>query len=246
MTVIREVDGKWRLSVATVDLPLQKGLRFLVDSKALERKTGTTCQLLEWQYRITSKQEGDPDLSADLELIVEERQPGLWESWFARWSDDAQNLAPMITAGLTCMVAAAVGYTLYIQPDLGWAFAGRHVRTIGGWTVFLLFGALLPWKLGLYKGQASFRKNFFNSFLVLTAWVLLALWLMFSALPGNFGGSNADYAAYARALAQKSSTSYWPLLVAALPWLSVGFKLFGMDIAEKTAEGLEKAAVKDK
>ncbi len=68
---------------------------------------------------------------------------------------------------------------------------------------------------------------------------------MFSAPPAHFGGSDADYAAYAMALAEKLSTSYWPLLVAALPWLSIGFKVFGLDVAEKTAEGLEKAAKKD-
>jgi len=243
MTVIRDVAGKWTLIVTTFELPLRKGTRLVVDPEALNRDTPTSCQLLEWQYRIMS---GDPEHTASLELVVEEIHPGLWESWFARWSDDAQNLAPMITAGLTCILAAAVGYTLYVQPDLAWAFAGRHVRAVGGWIVFLLFGALLPWKLGLYKGQSSFRKNFFNSFLILTAWVLLAVWLSFSALPEHFGGSSADYATYARALAKKSSTSYWPLLVAALPWLSIGFKLFGMDIAEKTAEGLEKAATKDK
>lgn len=245
MTVIRDVEGKWSLSVTTFELPLRKGTRLVVDPKGLNRDTPTPCQLLEWQYRIVNKQEGDPDLIADLELIVEELRPGVWESWFARWSEDAQNLAPMITAGLTCFLAAAVGYTLYVQPDLGWAFAGRHVRAVGGWIVFLLFGAFLPWRLGLYRGQPSFRKNFFNSFLVLTAWVLLAVWLSFSALPEKFDVARGDYASYARTLARKVSMSYWPLLVASLPWLSVGFKLLGMDIAEKTADGLAKAA-KDK
>lgn len=246
MTVIRDVEGKWRVQVTTFDLPLERGSRMIVDPKALNRDTPTSCRLLEWKYRITNTPEGNPQLTADLELIVEEMRPSLWESWFARWSDDAQNLAPMITAFLSCAFAAAIAYTVYLQPDLGWAFAGRHVRSVGGWVVFLLFGALLPWKLGLYKGQPSFQKNFFNSFLVLSAWVLLFLWLTFSALPEPFDGSDAQYAAYARTLAQKLSTSYWPFLVAALPWLSVGFKVFGLDIAEKTAEGLEKAAVKGK
>ncbi len=36
------------------------------------------------------------------------------------------------------------------------------------------------------------------------------------------------------------SRSYWPLLVAALPWLSVSFKVLGFGTAQKASEGLEK------
>jgi hypothetical protein len=129
------------------------------------------------------------------------------------------------------------------QPGLGVGIRRQACRAVGGWTVFLLFGALFPWKLGLYKGQASFEKNFANSFFVLIAWVMLALWLTFSALPD---GSHTDYAAYAKTLARKVSTSYWPLLIAVLPWLSLAFKLLGMDFAENTTEGLQKAVVKEK
>ncbi len=246
MAVIRDVDGKWSRNLTSFDLPLEKGLRLVIDPTVLDRDTATPCRLIDWQYRVANRQPGDTDVTANVELIVEELRPGLWQSWFARWSPDAQFLAPMITAGLSIFLAAAVGHTFYLQPDIGWAFAGRHVRTIGGWAVFLLFAALLPWKLGLYSGRPTFRKPFFSSFLTLTALVLVVVWQTFAALPQNFGGADADYAAYARALAGKLGKSYWPFLVAALPWLSVGFKLFGLDIADKTAEGIEKAAGKEK
>jgi hypothetical protein len=241
MPVIRDVAGKLNLKAAAFDLPLQKGLQFVVEPKA--GNTTTSYRLLDWQYRIASQPEG-ADRVAELELTVEEiKPPGFLDSWFARQSDDFQFLFPLIAALIVCAFAGAVGWTLHVDPDSGWAFAGRHVRAVGGWTVFLLFGALFPWKLGLYKGQASFEKNFANSFFVLIAWLMLALWLTFSARPDGFGG---DYAAYAKTLARKVSISYWPLLVALLPWLSLGFKLLGMDFAENTTEGLQKAVVKEK
>jgi hypothetical protein len=87
----------------------------------------------------------------------------------------------------------------------------------GGWAIFLVFALPLPWKLGLYSGRPNFRKPFFSAFLTDTGLILVGVWLMFSAPPAHFGGSDADYAAYAMALAEKLSTSYWPLLVAARP-----------------------------
>jgi hypothetical protein len=244
MTAIRDVAGKLNLNVAAFELPLKKGLQFVVEPKASTGNTTTSYRLLDWQYRIASQPEGTVDCVANLELTVEEiKPPGFLDSWFARQSDDFQFLFPLIAALIVCAFAGAVGWTLHVNPDSGWAFAGRHVRAVGGWTVFLLFAALFPWKLGLYKGQASFEKNFANSFFVLIAWLMLALWLTFSAWPD---GSHADYAAYAKTLARKVSTSYWPLLVAVLPWLSVAFKLLGMDFAENATEGLQKAAVKEK
>lgn len=240
MTVIREVGGKWCLKATTVDRPLQKGSRLVLDPKALKRDAETSCRLLEWQYRIASEQTGD-----HLELIVEEMQPGPWESWFARWSPDTQFFAPAIAAIVSLILICLVWITFRSQPELGWTLAGRYIRTTGGCAIFLVFALLLPLKLGLYSGRPNFRKPFFSVFLTDTGFILVGVWLMFSARPEHFGGSDADYAAYAMALVEKLSTSYWPLLVAALPWLSIGFKVFGLDVAEKTAEGLEKAATKD-
>jgi hypothetical protein len=45
-------------------------------------------------------------------------------------------------------------------------------------------------------------------------------------------------------LVEKFSTSYWPVLLAALPWVAVAFKLFGFERAEKTAAALQEAAKK--
>jgi hypothetical protein len=239
MTVIREVAGNWSCKVPTFNLPLQRGLRFIVQPSVLERKLETACRLLEWQYRI-NQEAGDSGLVLDLELIVEEIRPNRFESWFARLSPNTQFWAPTTTALLSLFFGAAVLYTLYVQPTHGLVFVGRHVRSFGVIAIILLFVFLLPLKLGLYGGAASFRKSFFCAVLIASGWFLCALWLTFSNLPEHFGGSDAEYIAYSRALGQSMSRSYWPILVAALPWLSVSFKVFGFDIAEKASEGLEK------
>ena len=244
MTEIRDVDNKWSL-LTTFDPPLQKGLQLIVAPKALSRDAGTLCRLVDWQYRIANKEGAETELTVDLELIVEEIHPGLWESWFASWSPDTQGLAPMLAAGVTFILGAVALLLWHAQPDLVWTLAGRHIRTITGTAIVALFMFVLPMKLGLYKGQ-SFLRSFFAAFLVLAGWLVLGVWLTFSARPERFGGSDADYATYAKALATRLSTSYWPFLVAALPWLSVGFKVFGFDVADKTAEGIEKAAIKEK
>ncbi len=81
MTEIRDVDNKWSL-LTTFDPPLQKGLQLIVAPKALSRDAGTLCRLVDWQYRIANKEGAETELTVDLELIVEEIHPGLWESWF--------------------------------------------------------------------------------------------------------------------------------------------------------------------
>ena len=243
MTVMRDVGGTWSVSLAKFDLPLKRGTRLMVEPK------GLTCRLLDWQYRIPNLQEGESELRADLELIVEELKPeraSLWETLYGRLPDDWQGMLPMITAVAIGFFLAATVYTVRQEPEAAWAFAGRHVRWLVGWTVFLLFAAFLPVKWGLTRKPNTFRKKFLHAFLILTGYALVVVWLLFAARPDGFTYTNAEQAGYAKMLANKLSTSYWPLLVAALPWLSVGFKLFGMDLADKTAEGLEKATGKDK
>ncbi len=215
-------------------------MRFVVEPSVLQRNLETECRLVEWQYRVNQEAgESSPDL--DLELIVEEiRPPGRFDSWFGRLSPDNQFYVPLLTALFCLVVGGGLLYTLYVQPTHGLVFVGRHIRSFGVIAIVLVFVFLLPWKLGLYGGKASFRKTFFCSLLITSGWFLCALWLTFSNLPKPFGGSDAEYVAYSKALGQAMSRSYWPLLVAALPWLSVSFKVFGFDTAEKASEGLEK------
>jgi hypothetical protein len=239
MTTIYDVNGKWHRKAARFDPPLEKGLKLVLDAEVLNRDNATSCRLLEWRYRLMNSSGADAGPTADLELIVEEAAPpNSWESWLARWPN-AQFFVPVTAGILTFFLVGGLGYTLYKQPDMGWAFAGRHIRCVGGWVVFLSFAILLPWRLGLYRGRLGLRKTFLNSFLILTALTLVFVWLAFSAPPQGF---DYDYVSYARGLTERLSKSYWPLLISALPWLSVGFKLFKLDIAERVADGLEKAA----
>ena len=239
MTVIREAAGKWSCKVPTFNLPLQKGIRFVVGPGVLQRNLETECRLVEWQYRVNQEAgESSPDL--DLELVVEEIRPGRFDSWFAHLSPDNQFYVPLLTALFCLFVGGGLLYTLYVRPTHGLVFVGRHIRSFGVIAIVLVFVFLLPWKLGLYGGKASFRKTFFCALLITCGWFLCALWLTFSNLPKSFNGSDAEYVAYSKALGQSMSRSYWPILVAALPWLSVSFKVFGFDTAEKASEGLEK------
>lgn len=244
MTVIREIAGKWSCQVPTFDPLLQKGTQFVIEPKVLNRDHETKCQLLEWQFRIANPTATQQDKStsavSDLELIVKEIRPGRFESWFQNLSHDTQFWAPTTTAILCLFFGAAVLYTLYVQPTHGLVFVGKHARSAGCAIIILLFVFLLPIKFGLTRGSSNFRKPFFFALLVTSAWVLCAFWLIFSKLPADFHASDAEYVTYAKSLGQSMSRSYWPILVAALPWLSVSFKLFGLETAEKASEALEK------
>jgi hypothetical protein len=248
MTVIRDVAGRWSCKAPRWRAPLERGLRFVVEPGVLDRKTETVCRLLEWQYRV-ERRAGDAERASDagveleLELIVEEIRPGRFERWFAGLSNDTQFWAPVTTALLVLAIGAGFLYTLYVQPTHGLVFAGKHVQSFGVIAIVLLFVFVLPWKLGLFKGPTRFRKPFFSALLITSAWVLCALWLAFSH-PSQPLESDEQYVAYAKALGRSMSRSYWPILVAALPWLSVSFKIFGLDRAEKASEGLEKLSKK--
>lgn len=239
MTLIRDVAGKLSCQVPTFDLPLQKGTRFVIDPKVLNRDHETSCELLEWQYRISSQEENGGAVS-DLELVVKEIRPGRFESWFQSLSPDTQFWAPTTTAILCFFFGAGYLYTLYREPTHGLVFVGQHIRSAGCAIIVLLFVFLLPIRFGLTRGSTNFRKPFFFALLITSSWILCAFWLIFSSLPSGFGGSDAEYVAYAKSLGQSMSRSYWPILVAALPWLSVSFKVFGFETAEKASEGLEK------
>ena len=239
MTVILDTKGKRLCELPTFDLPPQKGTRFVLDPKILNRDHETQYQLIDWQYRITTK-DAAPDTVSDLELVVKEIRPGYFESRFQRLSNDTQFWAPTTAAVLTILVGSALAATLYLQPTHGLVFVGRNIRAFGILAIILLIVFMLPWKLGLYSGPSSFRKSFFCAHVITSGWLLCALWLLFSNLPANFHGTDAEYVAYSKALGQSMSRSYWPLLVAALPWLSVSFKVLGFDTAQKASESLEK------
>ena len=90
MTLIREVAGRWSCQVPAFDLLLQKGTRLVVEPNVLNRDHETSCELLEWQYRIANKEAGYTGTTSDLELIVKEIRPNRFESWFQSLSPNTQ------------------------------------------------------------------------------------------------------------------------------------------------------------
>jgi len=57
-------------------------------------------------------------------------------------------------------------------------------------------------------------------------------------------GEGQDYAAAGHAIAEKLRAHNWPIVIAALPWAAVVFKLLGFEVAEKTTEVVLKEAKK--
>jgi hypothetical protein len=252
MVLIRESSGAWSCTVAATELPLREGMRLRVDPAVLGRppvldgSQELICRLQSWEYHVLHDPTGDT-LQLEL-LVVEEARPLWFVAWFdrqyARLSPDNQVLVPILSVIVVFALTGAVAFTLYLQPLHGLSFVGRHIRASVGWMLAVLFLGVLPSRLGLLNQPQSFRKNFFYAFMNFTGYALIALWLTFSARPPGFGGSDQECADYARHLGSALSRSYWPLLVAALPWLSMGFKLVGLDFAEKASEGLEKVVKK--
>lgn len=248
MALIREVDNKWTSELAEFHVPLRKGLVIMISPNALTMasrdarrpKQELPCRLIEWKFRIND------DKTASLELIVEDVSPG----WFARrgaqlfsWVEGKIGMPPAMIAGLmTGLIALVLAAFVYSNQDLAWSFAGRHIRSFGGWTLFFLFIWLIPAQLGLFKGRESFGKTYIQALFSMAALLLPVLWLRMTSLPEHFGGSTQEYAAYAHALATKFSGSYWPVLLPLLPWMAAGFKIFGFESAEKTADAISHAA----
>ena len=112
--------------------------------------------------------------------------------------------------------------------------------------LFLLFWLIIPYTLGLYSRPNSFWKSFFSLWFVLLAFVMLALWRQVTQLPQPFAGSTPEYAGYAHALLSKFVVSYWPPFLTALPWIAIGFNMFGFNSAEKITDAIGKASPKPK
>jgi len=242
MFVIRETgDRQQQAQSARFDAPLPKELRIVIGANALEPTGKAIYKLKDWRYRILDAKR------ADLELIVEEIRQSRFAKWFASLPSDTQHFVagfPVILL-LLLMLLAVLSY--YSHPDYTplWTFAGRHIRALGSWGLLIFLSFIVPWQLRLYGGVPSFAKMFFSLLFMMTGIVLAAAWYRIAALPEHFTGSEREYAAYAQALASKLSASYWPILVAGLPWLSVAFKALGLDLAEKATEALAKSAKPD-
>jgi hypothetical protein len=145
---------------------------------------------------------------------------------------------------IIALVVAALAALAYNQPDHTglWAFMGRNIRWVVGWTLFLGFGIFLPVRLGLFDGPTKFSHTFFSFLLSVTGTILASVWLIQVApYPENFAGTEAAYAAFAQSVAAKFRTSYWPYILAALPWIALGFKTLGLSFAQGATETFAKS-----
>ncbi len=199
------------------------------------------CVLAEWRYRVKAGGE------SVLELTVDEVRL----SWFDKASnkllptDENKFKAAVLMSILVAIPAALAAYGFSHDPDLAWELAGHHLRWIGGWTLFLVVYFVLPARLGLNRGAFRFQTEFLRALFFYAACGLVFAWLVLSRRPACFRGTPQDYANYAKSMAIKFSGSYWPVLLAVLPWAAVVFKVFGWETAEKTAEALRSTAKKE-
>ena len=243
MAEIREVTGSWVCTAEVDGISLAKGLRLTVDAAVAGKPRDVECEVVGWQYRLRA---GEGAVAgATLEITVQEvTPPGVLEltinrvhGWYAALPEETRFFGPMVLGILTIAAAAMFGWTIHVNSGYGLALLGRHARAAGD----CLLAAFFTWMLVRWRGGA-----FFFVLQMFAALVVWGCWQSFTALPPNFGGSDADYAAYIRTLGAAMSKSYWPLVVAALPWLSVATRLLGMEQAGKIAESLERAAKKKK
>ena len=244
MIEIREVDGGWVAKVERIEAPLRRGMHVLVDPSVIEMtepkkvkpKKEVDCRVVEWQYRIKSADEGH------LEVIVDQVGTPLADRIFK--TDQSKLNAGYVLALAVVLPAVVVIVNSYFDGNFPWMIAGHLARPVGTWGLLILFAVVIPVRLGLNRNGLTVSGAFYVTLLVLSGLVLMVLWRSLAAFPENFGGTSADFANYARALAGKLSTSYWPILLAVLPWAGVVFKALGFELAEKTADALREAGKK--
>jgi hypothetical protein len=241
--LVREPDKKWWFELEALKVPLHRGLPMVVDAKMIRSddpngklpSDEVKFRLVDWQYRVKDAED------AGLELFVEAVYPSLTERIFK--TDDSKFYTAFALALLTGLVLCMVGYNIYLDHDFGWALAGQLARTFGWIALAALFFFILPSRLKLSR-RLALRNLYATVLLIFTGIALIVAWLSITRLPAGFVGSEQAYAGYARTLVGKLSTSYWPVLLAVLPWLGVAFKMFGFEAAEKTTDSVMSAAKK--
>jgi hypothetical protein len=226
LIVIHAANGAWWMQFSQLDVPVQTGLRLRLDPNAVTYKDGKPkkspqflqCEVVSWEYQIAGTGTGE----ASLDVVVDEVR--LTKPISDNWAMGALGLG-----GVTCLVLLIELHAFYTNPNEMWAFFGRDARPLGVVTIVILFMGVFPSRMGLRK-RTRFRELFLSAILCWTGIVLGFLWWSFTRHPDPFPGD----AAFGHAIAQKMKTNHWPLLIAALPWAAVIFKLLGFEIAEKT------------
>jgi hypothetical protein len=233
MVKIREAKDRWSIEVDGKDMPLQKDLRLRVNGGAVTYKEKPEklpefiqCRLVDWEYQVTDSRQ------ASLELTVEEPTPPI---------SNSRAIGAIALAVLTCLALVIQFHAFYVHPEDAWAFLGHHGQVWGSIGLAALFAVVLPSRMGL-RQRTGFRELFLTAILLWTGAVLIFLWVSLTRPVGEGQG----YAAAGHAIAEKLRAHNWPIVIAALPWAAVVFKLLGFEVAEKTTEVvLEEAKKKD-
>jgi hypothetical protein len=233
MAEIREAGGSWVCAAELGEMPLAKGLQLTVEGAAPGQEKDVVYEVVGWQYRVSGR--GIGATAAVLEITVKRVEEP--QGRFARLPDEVKFFGGILLGIAVFAVVYGTGYTLSKTPDHGLVFVGKHARNFGGWVIFGLFVTVLA-------RSSRFARPFFGALLTLTGFLVWGCWMAFAALPAGFDGSDAEYVEYARGLGAALSKSYWPLVVAALPWVSLVAKVLGMERTGKIAEGLEKIGKK--
>ena len=231
MTVIR-TSGGWKIvDPGPLKGPLSSGLRVVINGGP-KGPSDITCEVKEWYYRVDSSEH------PYLELIVKEVKPG----WLADVSENKQGFGGILTAFLVFALLGLIARTFQVEPNhtYEWAFVGRHIRWVVGLALFFVVGLIIPSRLLWVKGASVFSNAFVFATFVYAGVALAVVWLRMAAFPGTLPQNDADYAKYAQALASRFSTSYWPLVLAALPWITLALKAFGLELTAKATELIGK------
>jgi hypothetical protein len=241
MALIREVDGdKWQVQQPSpFEAPLVKGLKLVRKLETPDQKEPVTLtyELKDWYYRVDGPNQGE------LELLVQEVKPNWVDQHFANLPPDWQFMLGGAIPVMISLLILALAFVAYKQPDHTglWAFMGRNIRWVVGWALYLGFGIVLPVRLRLFDGPTKFSHTFFSFLFSMTGLITALVWLYIAAYPPDFHPSDATYAAFAQSLAAKFSKSYWPYMLAALPWIALGFKTFGLSFAQGATETFAKS-----
>jgi len=238
VTKILEANGNWSVEqTADFKAPLAAGLKIVVDGALIDRNGDVACKLRDWRWRTEAPDKGN------LELVVEEVKQSAIDRWYARQTDEVQFMVGGAIPVILVLTLLAVGYSMMVGPGHGslWEFVGRYIRGVVGVAVVILFAAILPWRMGLLAGSPKLWHTFLSFLLTCTGLILMGVWLSATVHPANFGGTPAEYAAYAQGLAAKFSKSYWPYVLAALPWISLAFKTMGLSFAQGATDIFAKS-----
>ena len=267
MILLHPEQPRWRIELPGFRPPLRPGLTFSVAREAVtfdspapaERKealerwlnalaeavrkwrrhglpkpedpTEILCRVVSWKYSISG--EGTPGLEVTVEEVRAPR--------YLIADENTRAMTAMVFSVLILLTLLLLTIDFHYFPDDLWSVAGHVARWGGAIVLLAVVWWLVPSRLALGK-KNRFIDLLYSSLIACLGWALLIGWLAIARYPPNFDGSHNAFVNYAHTLANKLRSDNWPLLLTALPWAAVAFKLLGFETAEKASEAMVKAA----